>query len=167
MHHKDLVYVLSSFKFTLTSIQIIEYPLLNSSWYFSLFSMLKLQLMIIKLPFKNKSKFQLIQIWIRVKTFYFQEMKMTKLFHSHAYVYNIIYIYIYIYIYVYIYISFYHCWYIIYKIQVIFDPILRITADKVLKILKIDQILLSGCLYFVRYWAIHVLKLFVNQVVTS
>ena len=104
MHHKDLVYVLSSFKFTLTSIQIIEYPLLNSSWYFSLFSMLKLQLMIIKLPFKNKSKFQLIQIWIRVKTFYFQEMKMTKLFHSHAYVYNIIYIYIYIYICIYIYI---------------------------------------------------------------
>ena len=34
-------------------------------------------------------------------------------------------------------------------------------------ILLIDQFLLSGCLYFVRYWAICVLKLFVNQVVTS
>ena len=30
-----------------------------------------------------------------------------------------------------------------------------------------DQISLSGCLYFVRYWAISVLQLFVNEVVTS
>ena len=30
-----------------------------------------------------------------------------------------------------------------------------------------DQISLSGCLYFLRYWAICVLQLFVNQVVTS
>ena len=29
-----------------------------------------------------------------------------------------------------------------------------------------DQISLSGCLYFLRYWAICVLQLFVNQVVT-
>ena len=34
-------------------------------------------------------------------------------------------------------------------------------------ILLIDQISLSGCLYFQRYWAICVLQLFVNQVVTS
>ena len=34
-------------------------------------------------------------------------------------------------------------------------------------ILLIDQISLSGCLYFLRYWAICVLQLFVNQVVTS
>ena len=34
-------------------------------------------------------------------------------------------------------------------------------------ILSTDQISLSGCLYFVRYWAICVLQLFVNQVVTS
>ena len=30
-----------------------------------------------------------------------------------------------------------------------------------------DQILLSDCLYFLRYWAIYVSKLFVNQAVTS
>ena len=30
-----------------------------------------------------------------------------------------------------------------------------------------DQILLPGCLYFLRYWAICVLQLFVNQVPTS
>ena len=34
-------------------------------------------------------------------------------------------------------------------------------------ILLTDQILLSGCLYFLRYWAICVLQLFVNQAVTS
>ena len=34
-------------------------------------------------------------------------------------------------------------------------------------ILLPDQISLSGCLYFVRYWAICVLKLFLNQVATS
>ena len=34
-------------------------------------------------------------------------------------------------------------------------------------ILLTDQISLPGCLYFVRYWAICVLQLFVNQVVTS
>ena len=34
-------------------------------------------------------------------------------------------------------------------------------------ILLIDQVSLSGCLYFVRYWAICVLLLFVNQVVAS
>ena len=34
-------------------------------------------------------------------------------------------------------------------------------------ILLTDQISLSGCLYFLRYWAICVLQLFVNQVVTS
>ena len=33
-------------------------------------------------------------------------------------------------------------------------------------ILFIDQIWLSSCLYFVRYWAICVLQLFVNQLVT-
>ena len=32
-------------------------------------------------------------------------------------------------------------------------------------ILLIDQVSLPGCLYFVRYWAICVLQLFVNQVV--
>ena len=31
----------------------------------------------------------------------------------------------------------------------------------------IDQVSLSGCLYFVKYWAICVLQLLVNQVVTS
>ena len=30
-----------------------------------------------------------------------------------------------------------------------------------------DQILVSDCLFFSRYWSIGVLKLFVNQVVTS
>ena len=30
-----------------------------------------------------------------------------------------------------------------------------------------DQVSLSGCLYFVRYWTIYELHLFVNQVVTS
>ena len=34
-------------------------------------------------------------------------------------------------------------------------------------ILLIDQISVSGYLYFVRYWAICVLQLFVNQVMTS
>ena len=34
-------------------------------------------------------------------------------------------------------------------------------------ILLIDQISLPGCLYFMRYWAICLLQLFVNQVVTS
>ena len=34
-------------------------------------------------------------------------------------------------------------------------------------ILLIDQISLSGCLYFEKYWAICVLQLFINQVVTS
>ena len=34
-------------------------------------------------------------------------------------------------------------------------------------ILLTDQISLSGCLYFLRYWATCVLQLFVNQVVTS
>ena len=34
-------------------------------------------------------------------------------------------------------------------------------------ILLIDQISFSGCLNFVRYWAICVLELFVNQVVRS
>ena len=34
-------------------------------------------------------------------------------------------------------------------------------------ILVTDQISLSGCLYFLRYWAICVLQLFVNQVMTS
>ena len=34
-------------------------------------------------------------------------------------------------------------------------------------ILLTDQILLSDCLYFLRYWAISVLQLFVFQVVTS
>ena len=34
-------------------------------------------------------------------------------------------------------------------------------------ILLTDQISLPGCLYFLRYWAICVLQLFVNQVVTS
>ena len=34
-------------------------------------------------------------------------------------------------------------------------------------ILLIDQVSLSGCSYFVRYWAICLLQLFVNQVVTS
>ena len=29
-----------------------------------------------------------------------------------------------------------------------------------------DQISLSGCFQFVRYWALYVLKLFINQVVT-
>ena len=33
-------------------------------------------------------------------------------------------------------------------------------------ILLIDQVSLSGCFYFVRYWAICVLQLFVSQVVT-
>ena len=33
-------------------------------------------------------------------------------------------------------------------------------------ILLTDQILLSGCLYFVRHWTICALQLFVNQVVT-
>ena len=33
--------------------------------------------------------------------------------------------------------------------------------------LLIEQVFLSSCLYFMRYWAIYVLKLFVNQVVTS
>ena len=32
-------------------------------------------------------------------------------------------------------------------------------------ILLSDQISLSGCLYFLRYWAICVLQLFVNQIV--
>ena len=32
--------------------------------------------------------------------------------------------------------------------------------------LLIDQISLSGCLYFLRYWAMSILQLFVNQVVT-
>ena len=32
--------------------------------------------------------------------------------------------------------------------------------------LMTDQISLPGCLYFLRYWAICVLQLFVNQVVT-
>ena len=34
-------------------------------------------------------------------------------------------------------------------------------------ILLTDQISLPGCLYFLRYWAICVLQLFVNQVMTS
>ena len=34
-------------------------------------------------------------------------------------------------------------------------------------ILLTDQISLSDCLYFLKYWAILVLKLFVSQVVTS
>ena len=34
-------------------------------------------------------------------------------------------------------------------------------------ILLIDQVSLSGCLYFIKYWTIWVLQLFVNQVVTS
>ena len=34
-------------------------------------------------------------------------------------------------------------------------------------ILSTDQISMPGCLYFLRYWAICVLQLFVNQVVTS
>ena len=34
-------------------------------------------------------------------------------------------------------------------------------------ILLTDQISLSGCLYFLRYWEICVLQLFDNQVVTS
>ena len=34
-------------------------------------------------------------------------------------------------------------------------------------ILLADQISLSGCLYFLRHWAICVMQLFVNQVVTS
>ena len=34
-------------------------------------------------------------------------------------------------------------------------------------ILLIDQILLSDCLYSLRYWAIYVLQLLVSQVVTS
>ena len=34
-------------------------------------------------------------------------------------------------------------------------------------ILSTDQISLSGCLYVLRYWAICVLQLFVNQAVTS
>ena len=34
-------------------------------------------------------------------------------------------------------------------------------------ILLTDQISLSDCLYFLRYWAICVLQWFVNQVVTS
>ena len=34
-------------------------------------------------------------------------------------------------------------------------------------ILLTDQILLPGSLYFLRYWAICVFQLFVNQVVTS
>ena len=34
-------------------------------------------------------------------------------------------------------------------------------------VLLTDQISLSGCFYFMRYWAICVLHLFVNQVVTS
>ena len=34
-------------------------------------------------------------------------------------------------------------------------------------ILLIDQIPMSECLYFSRYWAIRVLKLFVNQAVAS
>ena len=34
-------------------------------------------------------------------------------------------------------------------------------------ILLTDQISLPGCLYFLRYWAICVFQLFVNQVVTS
>ena len=34
-------------------------------------------------------------------------------------------------------------------------------------ILLTDQISLSDCLYFLRYWAICVLRLFVNQAVTS
>ena len=35
------------------------------------------------------------------------------------------------------------------------------------QILLTDQISLSDCLYFSRYWAICVLQLFVNQAVTS
>ena len=34
-------------------------------------------------------------------------------------------------------------------------------------ILLTDQISLSGCLYFLIYWAICILQLFVNHVVTS
>ena len=34
-------------------------------------------------------------------------------------------------------------------------------------ILLIDQISLSDCLYFSKYWAIYVLRLFVNQAATS
>ena len=34
-------------------------------------------------------------------------------------------------------------------------------------ILLTDQISLSGCLYLLRYWAICVLQLLVNQIVTS
>ena len=34
-------------------------------------------------------------------------------------------------------------------------------------ILLSDQISLSGCLYFLRYWAMSVLQFFVNQIVTS
>ena len=34
-------------------------------------------------------------------------------------------------------------------------------------ILLIDEMLLSGYLYFMRYWAIYVLQLFINQVVKS
>ena len=34
-------------------------------------------------------------------------------------------------------------------------------------ILFIEQMSLSDCLYFIRYWVISVLQLFVSQVVTS
>ena len=34
-------------------------------------------------------------------------------------------------------------------------------------ILSTDHVSLSGCLYFMRYWAICVLQMFVNQIVTS
>ena len=34
-------------------------------------------------------------------------------------------------------------------------------------VLSTDQISLSGCVYILRYWAICILQLFVNQVVTS
>ena len=44
-----------------------------------------------------------------------------------------------------------------------------IFAEKYLTcyVLLIDQLSLSGCLYFVRYWAIFVLQLFVNQILRS
>ena len=41
------------------------------------------------------------------------------------------------------------------------------STDMFVKLYSIDQISLSGYLYFLRYWAICVLQLLVNQVVTS
>ena len=43
----------------------------------------------------------------------------------------------------------------------------KMFPSKLLLVLYIDQISLSGCLYFLRYWAICVFQLFINQVVTS